>query len=73
MVYASLLLLPISGGFVAVGFVAQGEAFDWNVASVFGTAVGTTLLAIATLAVAYSTWQDVRASQQIALETAATG
>jgi hypothetical protein len=43
-----------------------GVGFAWSTASVFGTALGTTLLAIATLAVAYSTRQDVRASQQVA-------
>jgi len=57
---------------VGVGFAAEGEGFNWETASVFGTALGTTLLAVGTLALAYSTWQDVRASQRIAKATSRT-
>jgi hypothetical protein len=59
-------VISVSAG---VGFAAQGTGFDWGVASVAGTAIGTTLLAVGTLALAYSTWQDVRASQRIAAAT----
>lgn len=63
---ALALLAAVVGISAGVGFAARGEGFDWGVASIFGTALGTTLLAVSTLALAYSTWQDVRASQQIA-------
>jgi hypothetical protein len=41
------------------------EAFNWEVASIFGTAVGTTLLALVTGLLAIGTWKDVRASQSM--------
>jgi hypothetical protein len=63
------LFLLMIGAAVAVGFAARGRGFDWDVASVAGTAVGTSLLAVGTLALAYTTWQDVRASQRIADDT----
>jgi hypothetical protein len=63
---ALALLVAVIGISAAVGFAAHGRGFSWAVASVFGTALGTTLLAVATLGLAYSTWQDVRASQQVA-------
>ena len=56
----------VGGCFVVVGFVAPGRGFDWMTTSVFGTAVGTTLLAFVTGVLAYSTRSDVRASQLIA-------
>ena len=66
-ILVALALLGVVVGISAfVGFAAHGSGFDWDVASVFGTAVGTTLLALATGGLAYSTWQDVRASQRIA-------
>jgi hypothetical protein len=49
-----------------VGCLATDEGFDWDLASVFGTALGTTLLALGTFWLAMSTYQDVRASQQLA-------
>jgi hypothetical protein len=49
-----------------VGCVGGHYGFDWTLASVFGTALGTTLLAAATGALAYSTWSDVRATWQLA-------
>src|SRR5919197_3138698 len=64
------LLVAVLGLSASVGFAAHGSGFDWEVASVFGKALGTTLLAGGTLALALSTWQDVRASQQIAESTA---
>lgn len=42
------------------------DGFDWTLAAVFGTTLGTTLLAVATGALAYSTWSDVRASWELA-------
>ena len=39
------------------------ETFDAEVAAIFGTAVGTTLLALVTGLLAIGTWKDVRASQ----------
>lgn len=69
-IFGAILLALVVGMSVGVGFAAHGRGFDWAVASVFGTAVGTRLLAVGTLALAYSTWQDVRASQQIAETTA---
>jgi hypothetical protein len=71
------LLVPIALGFVAaavvgfsvlVGFVGapKHERFGWELASIFGTALGTTLLALATGALAWSTRSEVRATQQLA-------
>lgn len=42
-----------------------GQGFEWEIASIFGTAVGTTLLALATGFLAIGTWKDVRASQSM--------
>jgi hypothetical protein len=56
-------------GFVLVGWLASGAqdgSFDWELASIFGTAVGTVLLALATGALAVSTARDVTATQEIA-------
>lgn len=55
-------------GFYFVGTYAtrhSGE-FDWELASIFGTAVGTLALAVATGALALTTARDVSATQQIA-------
>jgi hypothetical protein len=49
-----------------VGFVGPKAGFEWELASLFGTALGTTLLAAATGALAFSTWSDVRATWQLA-------
>lgn len=52
---------------VLVGFVGSPETkFDWTLASVFGTAVGTTALAGATGWLAWSTRSEVRATQRLA-------
>lgn len=62
-------------GFVAVlvastvvGFVGapHDEMFSWELASIFGTALGTTGLAAATFWLANSTRTEVRATQQLA-------
>jgi hypothetical protein len=67
--FGAALVTVVVGVSAGIGFAAQGSGFDWDVASVAGTAIGTTLLAVGTLALAYSTWQDVRASQRIATAT----
>ena len=46
---------------ILVGYVGPKPGFQWDLASIFGTALGTTLLAAATGALAYSTWTDMRA------------
>jgi len=49
-----------------VGYQGEGDGFSWDLASIFGTALGTTLLALATGALALLTWRDVTATQQLA-------
>lgn len=51
-----------------VGVVAAhaDETFNWEVASIFGTAAGTLALALATGALALSSSQDVRATRDLA-------
>jgi hypothetical protein len=49
-----------------VGFEGPGEGFRWELAAVFGTALGTTLLSAATGALAYSTWSEVGATWELA-------
>jgi hypothetical protein len=60
------LSLPI-GFFAATG----PETFSWDVASIFGTAVGTTALAGFTGALAFATSGDVRATWELAALTRA--
>jgi hypothetical protein len=66
----TLVLAAATGTCVAVGYHDPDQGFNWNLAASFGTALGTTLLALATFWVATSTHQDVRASQIIAGLTA---
>src|SRR5438876_6857993 len=63
----SLLVLALASS-VPVGFVAApgNTTFNWGVASVFGTAVGTTLLAGFTAALSFTTSGDVRATWELA-------
>src|SRR5688500_11476247 len=68
-----LVLFAIAGLLVAVmasalvgGFAGREEGFDWELASIFGTAVGTTALALATGALAYAASGDVRATWELA-------
>jgi len=63
-----LALAGVLGLSALVGFggAPKKEEFDWDLASVFGTALGTTLLAIGTGALAWSTRADVRATQELA-------
>lgn len=62
-----MLLVVVGGVSVLVGFASAGwHDFDWTVASVFGTALGTTALAGFTGALAYTTSGDVRATWELA-------
>jgi hypothetical protein len=56
----------VVGVSILVGFVGPKPGFEWDLASIFGTALGTTLLAAGTGALAYSTWSDVRATWELA-------
>ena len=49
-----------------VGWLGPEEHFQWDLASIFGTALGTTLLALATGALAFLTARDVSATQALA-------
>ena len=63
------LALVVGAGFWLVGWLVERDevhGFDWELASIFGTAVGTTLLALATGWLAYSTRSEVRATQDLA-------
>lgn len=54
---------------IVLGYVGSSKphgAFDWELWALVLTGLGTTALAVATGALAFSTWQDVRASQQTA-------
>jgi hypothetical protein len=72
-----LTWVVVAGGVVVglsilVGFVGPKPGFQWELASLFGTALGTTLLAASTGALAYSTWSDVRATWRLAAISQAT-
>ena len=49
-----------------VGWLGPEKHFEWDLASIFGTALGTTLLALATGALAFLTARDVSATQALA-------
>jgi hypothetical protein len=49
-----------------VGYIGHDKGFGWELAAVFGTALGTTLLAAATGLLALLTWRDVSAAQELA-------
>jgi hypothetical protein len=71
IVIVAVLVLAIAG-FVLVGrYAARPESgsFDWELASIFGTAVGTTLLALSTGFLAWTTSRDVTATEKIAQAT----
>jgi hypothetical protein len=46
IVASNLALLAVVGLSALVGFLGSEEGFDWELAAVFGTALGTTLLAM---------------------------
>ena len=61
------LLAIVTGLSVLVGYAAEGwDHFNWEVASIFGTALGTTALAAFTGALAFATSGDVRATWRLA-------
>ena len=68
IVAAMALLVAVLGVSAVVGLVSAKahERFDWEVASIFGTALGTTALAAFTGALAVSTSDDVRATWELA-------
>src|SRR5438477_12971165 len=68
LIGAVLFLVVLTSLSVVVGLVGARDnmRFDWELAAVFGTALGTTLLALATGALAYSTSGDVRATWMLA-------
>jgi hypothetical protein len=62
-------LLILSGASFAVGHFAArpGTGYlDWELASIFGTALGTTTLAVATGALAFTTSGEVGATRELA-------
>jgi hypothetical protein len=66
------VILAFAAAFVAVGVASWlvgrqgGEAFNWELAAIFGTALGTTLLAVTTGGLAYLTGRDVSATKELA-------
>ena len=62
-VAAAVFLLSAAVGYWAT---EAGKPYNWDVAAVFGTALGTVLLAAATGALAWKTSEDVRATWQLA-------
>src|SRR5438552_5010127 len=59
-----LLLLTGAAFFLVGRFASRTKGFDWELASLFGTAVGTVLLAGATALLALLTRAEVLASRQ---------
>ena len=84
VIWGLLAFAAIVGASVALGFIGHSEpstvivngktitskssSFDWELWALVLTGLGTTALAIATGLLAFSTWKDVRASQEIAQE-----
>jgi hypothetical protein len=66
---AAVCVFVVSG---FIGYLAAEPGQRWQLASIFGTALGTTLLAGATAALAYSTRSDVRATVDLANISRAT-
>jgi hypothetical protein len=64
--WVAIALAVVVGLGILVGYAGPKKGFQWELASIFGTALGTTLLAAATGALAYSTWSDVRATWRLA-------
>jgi hypothetical protein len=62
----ALVGLTVAAFWLVGDLASRHEGFDWELASIFGTAVGTTLLALSTGWLAYSTRSEVRATQQLA-------
>jgi len=67
LVVAALALAAVVALSALVGFVGSPDTrFGWELAAIFGTALGTTLLAVATGWLAWSTRSEVRATQELA-------
>jgi hypothetical protein len=66
LAWVAAALTIVVGLSILVGYLGPNKGFQWQLASVFGTAAGTTLLAAATGALAYSTRNDVRATWRLA-------
>jgi hypothetical protein len=64
--WSAVALAVVVGLSVLVGFVGSERGFGWELAAVFGTALGTTLLAISTGLLALLTARDVSAAQELA-------
>jgi hypothetical protein len=64
--WVAVALALVVGLSILVGFKGPKKGFQWELAAVFGTAFGTTLLAAATGALAYSTWSEVGATWELA-------
>jgi hypothetical protein len=64
--WSAVTLAGAAGLSVVVGFVGSEHGFGWELAAVFGTALGTTLLAISTGLLALLTARDVSAAQELA-------
>jgi hypothetical protein len=58
LAWVAVALGGVVGLSVLVGYAGPKPGFQWELASIFGTALGTTLLAAATGALAYSTKRD---------------
>jgi hypothetical protein len=76
--FSRRIVLGFAGALVAVvalswlvGKVGGTHGFDWDLAAVFGTALGTTLLAITTGGLAYLTGREVSATKELAQLTRA--
>jgi hypothetical protein len=68
VVGASMVLVAVVLLSWYVGHQGTEEGFSWELASIFGTALGTTLLAVATGALALLTSRDVSATQDLAAQ-----
>jgi hypothetical protein len=67
LLFALVGLAAVIGLSILIGFVGSPKtSFNWTLAAVWGTALGTTLLASATGWLAYSTRSEVRATQDLA-------
>jgi hypothetical protein len=66
LIGAAIGLAIVVGLSIVVGYAGPEPGFQWQLASLFGTALGTTLLAGATGALAYLTWNEVGATWELA-------
>jgi hypothetical protein len=64
--WSFIAMLVVTALSVLVGFLGSEHGFGWELAAVFGTALGTTLLAVATGVLGLLTWRDVSAAQELA-------